>query len=273
MNTMKRSKVIAISVVSIFLLSLAAVHAASAADIADGQKWALLIGISDYAPTAGYGDLTYCHKDALDMYALLISKGWLPSHIKVLTNESATRENIVAGISWLNSNSAKGMALFFYSGHGSFFADKWAVPDKDESNDQCIMPYDSDLGDYSTLIFDDQLRDYFASCKASRTIFIFDCCYAAGQIDELGKKGRLILAGSDVHQMSYEGGMRGCNIPIENGVYTYCILQAMTGSGDANGDGTVSLEEAAAYAAEAVQEYTQNVRAIIYDGISGETYL
>ncbi|MEM4264613.1 MAG: caspase family protein [Thermoplasmata archaeon] len=268
-----RSRLVAVTVTAILMVSFAAVPLASAADIPDGQKWALLIGISDYGPYAGYGDLTYCHKDALDMYKLLVMEGWMPSHIKVLTNESATRANIVAGISWLSANSVRGMALFFYSGHGSFFADKWAVPDKDESNDQCIMPYDSDLGDYSTLIFDDQLRDYFAPCKASQTVFIFDCCYAAGQIDELGKKGRLIMAGADVHQMSYEGGMRGCNIPIENGVYTYCILQAMTGAGDANGDGTVSLEEAAAYAAIAVQEYTQNVRAVTYDGISGEAYL
>jgi hypothetical protein len=268
-----RTRVVAFTIAAIFLVSLAAVPLASAASIPDGQKWALLIGISDYGPYAGYGDLTYCHKDALDMYKLLVKEGWMPSHIKVLLNESATRANIVAGISWLCANSVRGMALFFYSGHGSFFADKWAVPNKDESNDQCIMPYDSDLGDYSTLIFDDQLRDYFAACKASQTVMIFDCCYAAGQIDELGKKGRLIMAGSDVHQMSYEGDMRGCNIPIENGVYTYCILQAMTGAGDENGDGVVSLEEAAAYAAIAVQEYTQNVRAVTYDGIAGEVYL
>lgn len=37
--------------------------------------------------------------------------------------------------------------------------------------------------------------------------------------------------------------------------------------------GMVSLEEAAIFAAIHLKEMTQNVRAVLYDGISGETYL
>ena len=271
MKGMKRFGLIGVSIVILCMVALAAVPLANAATIADGQKYALLVGISDYSPTAGYGDLAYCHKDALDMYNLLVSKGWMPSRIKVLLNESATCANIVAGIQWLTSNSVRGTALFYYSGHGSFFADKWAVFDNDESNDQCILPYDADIGSYTNLIFDDQLRDYFSGCKATQTVMILDCCYAAGQIDECGMKGRLIMAAADVHQMSYEGYSK--HIPIENGVYTYCILEAMDGAGDLDGNGVVSLEEAGEYAAIALQDLTQNVRAVMYDGIADQTCL
>jgi len=271
MRGKKRLGIIGISIVILCMVSLAAIPLASADAIEDGQKWALLVGISDYSPTAGYGDLSYCHKDALDMYNLLVSKGWIPSHIKVLLNESATCANIVAGIQWLTGNSVRGMALFYYSGHGSFFADKWSIFNNDESNDQCLVPYDADISHYTNLIFDDQLKGYFSGCKAAQTVMILDCCYAAGQIDECGMKGRLIMAAADVHQMSYEGYSK--HIPVENGVYTHCILEAMAGAGDLDGNGVVSLEEAGEYAAINLQDLTQNVRAVMYDGVAGETYL
>lgn len=268
---MRRSRLIGLSSVIVCMFVLAAIPLASAAPSANGQKWALLVGISDYSPTAGYGDLSFCHKDALDMKNLLVSNGWMPSHIRVLLNESATCANIVAGIQWLTANSVRGTALFFYSGHGSFFADKWSVFNNDESNDQCLVPYDADVSHYSNLIFDDQLAEYFSGCKAARTVMILDCCYAAGEIDECGMEGRLILAAADVHQMSYEGYSK--HIPIENGVYTHCLLEAMAGAGDLDGNGAVSLEEAGAYAAVALKDLTQDVRAVMYDGIAGETYL
>ncbi len=271
MKDMGSLRIVGASIVILFLVSLAAIPLARADAAPDAGKYALLVGISDYSPTAGYGDLAYCHKDALDMYSLLVSRGWIPSHIKVLLNESATCANIVAGIQWLTGNSVRGTALFYYSGHGSFFADKWSVFNNDEPNDQCILPYDADVGAYSNLIFDDQLKEYFSGCKAAQTVMILDCCYAAGQIDECGMKGRLIMAAADVHQMSYEGYSK--HIPIENGVYTHCILEAMAGAGDLDGNGVVSLEEAGVYAAINLQDLTQNVRAVMYDGIAGATYL
>jgi len=271
MRSFRELKTISIILVTTCMLMIAVLPVVSAATIPDAKKYAVLVGISDYSDTAGYGDLSYCHKDALDMYNLLVSKGWNPSHIKLLLNESATCANIVAGIQWLTANAVRGMALFYYSGHGSFFPDKWSVFDNDEPNDQCLVPYDADISHYVNLIFDDQLKVYFSDCKASQTVMILDCCYAAGHIDECGTNDRVIMAACDVHQMSYEGYSK--RIPIENGVYTYWILQAMTGAGDADANGVVSLEESAAYAAIHLQEMTRNVRAILYDGISGETYL
>jgi hypothetical protein len=270
-KAMKSLRIVGASIAVLCMVSLAAIPLAGAGPITGGQKWALLVGISDYSDTAGYGDLSYCHKDALDMRNLLISNGWMSSHIKVLLNESATQANMVAGIQWLTQNAARGTALFYYSGHGSFFPDKWSVFNNDESNDQCIIPYDANVAQYSNLIFDDQMAQYLSGCKASKTVMILDCCYAAGFIDECGAEGRLIMTAADVHQMSYEGYSK--HIPIENGVYTHCMLEAMTGAGDYDGNGVVSLEEAGIYAAIYLQDLTENVRAVVYDGIAGETYL
>ena len=273
MKFLKDVKWIGIVVVTVSLVAVALIPMSGAAAIPNSHKWAVLAGISDYSDVCGYGDLSWCHKDVADMYNLLVSNGWSPSHIKVLVNSSATAANIIDAIAWLKDVSAKGVALFYFSGHGSFFADKWSVPDKDEPADQCLVPYDGDTGSYSNLLFDDSLKVYFSGFKAAQTVIILDCCYSGGIIDECGTSGRLIMSACEAHEMSYEGGNKGVNVPLQNGVYTYCVLEAMAGAGDVNGDGVVSLDEAAQYAAVHSRDWTQSAHPVTYDGIAGETYL
>ncbi len=273
MKTLADAKRIGIVVVTVSLIAVAMLPMSGAAAIPDSQKWALLVGISDYSDVCGYGDLSWCHKDATDMYNLLTSNGWAPSHIKVLVNSSATEANIIAGIAWLKSVSDKGLALFYFSGHGSFYADKWSVPNKDEPQDQCIVPYDGDTSAYKNLLFDDSLKEYFSGFTAAQTIIMLDCCYAGGIIDECGSNGVLIMAACRSNEMSYEGGNKGSNLPIQNGAYTLIVLKAMSGAGDANGDGVVSFDEAAQYAEVYTKDLVQSMHPVTYDGIAGETYL
>jgi len=273
MKSLADAKRVGIVIVTVSLIAVAMLPMSGAAAVPDNHKWALLVGISDYSDVCGYGDLSWCHKDAADMCKLLTSNGWAPSHIRVLVNSSATAANIIAGIAWLKEVSAKGLALFYYSGHGSFFADKWSVPNKDEPQDECIVPYDGDTSAYKNLLFDDSLKEYFSGFKAAQTVIMLDCCYSAGIIDECGTSGRLIMAACRSNEMSYEGGNRGSNLPIQNGVYTLIVLQAMSGAGDANGDGVVSLDEATQYAAVHTKDMMQSMHPVTYDGIAGETYL
>src|SRR5438552_3911726 len=66
------------------------------------DKWALVIGISKFAnPTL---DLKYPAKDAQDFYSFLTKDAnFSPDHVHLLTNEQATRENILSeiGDKWL----------------------------------------------------------------------------------------------------------------------------------------------------------------------------
>lgn len=265
-----------IVLVTLSLVMISALPMSGAAAIPNGQKWALLVGISDYGDLCGYGDLNWCHKDAADMYNVLVSHGWMPSHIRVLVNSSATEANILAGIQWLTASSAGGMAFFYFSGHGSFSTTKLEVKIGGEQRWQqaeCICPYDCNTWTYEHMIFDYTLAAHFSDCKAKQTIMMFDSCYAGGFVEECGITSRLLMCACATNEMSWEGGNRGSNLQIQNGVYTYIVIKALAGAGDYNGNGVVSLDEAAQYAIIHTRDLTQSVHSVTYDGISGETYL
>jgi hypothetical protein len=257
----RRLEILGISIVVVSLVALSAVPVLGAG-VSKNQKWAVLVGISEYGAACGYGNLNWCHKDVTDMYNELVSHGWKPSHIMMLINSSATEANIVAAISWLKENSAGGMALFYFSGHGSFM-----------SHDQCLVPYDADTWSFEHMIWDYQLKDYFSDCKAAQTVMMFDSCYAGGMIDDCGIQTRLLMCACMTKEMCWEGGDHGKKLQMHNGVYTYCVLSGLDGAGDYNNDGAVSLEEAAQYATIHVRDFTRNVSPVTYDGISGETLL
>ena len=268
-------RMLGVFLVAVSLTILAVAPMQSAGSAGEGQKFALLVGVSDYDPVCSYGDLKYCHKDAQDMFALLVDGyGWDPSNIMVLLNESATAENILSGISWLEEECShpRSIALFYFSGHGSFYSNNMAISDGDEQHDQCIMPHDGDTQQIENIIFDDTLREYLAGFRADSTILMFDSCYSGGFIDDVGANGRLILASCGEREMCWEGAETG-KVQIENGVFTYCILEAFGGAGDMDGDGMVSVEEAGNYAMTHVGDFTPQVQPEMFDGVDGDTYL
>ena len=247
----------------------------SSGDADGGQRFALLVGISDYDPSCSYGDLTYSHKDASDMYDMLVHRyGWDPSNIVLLLNGSATAANIMSGISWLKEecSNPRSIGFFFFSGHGSFFSDKSAIPDRDEPVDECIVPHDGDTQSVQQMIFDDTMKEQLEGFGPARIILMLDSCYSGGFMNDVGSEGRLILTSCGEREQCWEGAETG-KVQIENGLYTYCILEAFGGSGDLDGDGRVSVEEAGSYAMDRVKEFTPDVQPEMYDGVVGDTYI
>ncbi|MFH7836275.1 MAG: caspase family protein, partial [Candidatus Aenigmatarchaeota archaeon] len=136
------------------------------------HKWAVIIGISDYAGTAN--DIKYADDDALDMLNTLIEVyGYQRDHIKLLISDynvnNATKSKIINAIEWLrDSEKAGDEVVFFYSGHGA----RGKVNDGDkESIDEAIVPYECTA---ESLIWDGELKTLFAKFETSRIIFIFD---------------------------------------------------------------------------------------------------
>jgi hypothetical protein len=144
-------------------------------------KRAFLIGINRYL-IAG-ADLRGCVNDVKDLSAALIEfHGFKKGDITVLTDHSATKKAMEAGIKTLIRNSKKGdVAVLHFSGHGSH------VPDdnKDESDgrDEILCPADLDWDDP---LRDDWLRNTLDGVKAGVNLtVIMDCCHSGTNTREI----------------------------------------------------------------------------------------
>lgn len=203
----------------------------------DGDKWAIIIGISDYYGTIN--DLNYADDDARDFYNALISNGWHKNHVKLLIDEEATKDNIMNAIIWLEGKEgANDEVVFFYSGHGT--TSNYDIDNDGEKKDECIVPWECDP---EYLIWDGNLKQAFEGFESERILFYFDSCFSGGMTDLAGD-GRLILMASKENQLSIESSS------LQNGQFTYYFADQgmLRRQADANHDALVTFEEAFDYA-------------------------
>lgn len=136
------------------------------------KRKAVVVGINAYpAPNT----LNGCKADALDMRDTLAIVGFPPTNIKLLTDERATKQNILDKLEWLVRDAKAGDVLvFYYSGHGTQMTDE----DNDEADhiDEAIVPVDFNE---SGMIIDDRLGMIFDKLPAGvRCDVVLDSCFS-----------------------------------------------------------------------------------------------
>jgi len=139
------------------------------------NKVGLVIGIN-------YNGSNYqlygCVNDANSIINFLSNNEFNNNNINLLTDDNATKTNIINGLSDLLNNTQSGsIAFFFYSGHGSYKRD--LNGDEITGYDQCIVPNDFNI------IVDDDLKSILTSnLKDGVTLLVlFDCCYSGTALD------------------------------------------------------------------------------------------
>ncbi|MEM1291647.1 MAG: caspase family protein [Cyanobacteria bacterium P01_H01_bin.162] len=110
------------------------------------RKLALLVGINAYPEDGLFPPLNGCVNDVELQYQLLVHRyGFNPSDIVTLTDEQATRENILTTFDehLIKQAQPGDVVVFHFSGHGSRVAD----PDKDfeDGLNSTLVPVDSPL--------------------------------------------------------------------------------------------------------------------------------
>jgi hypothetical protein len=156
-----------------------------------GAKYALVIGISDYAGTTN--DLTYCDDDAIDWRNYLQGQGYT---VTTLLDLAATKIAVEAAVAALVSQSIAGNEIAFaYSGHGS--------------RGNMVT---TDLTYISSAWF----GGMFTSVGSTKMSFNFDACQIGAFGTALNKAGRVIALASDTKKYSYDG-----TAAMANGVFTY----------------------------------------------------
>ncbi|KQC08506.1 MAG: hypothetical protein APR55_11505, partial [Methanolinea sp. SDB] len=266
-----------------------------------GEKYAILVGIEDYA---NLGDLENCDDDARDMRALLLGSecGFSYGNIELLLNSQATRNNIKGAIERVSTQAGpEDLVVFYFSGHGSFGED---LPPYDESSDgldEYICPQDSRYSGKVNYIRDDELKGWFDAIPANHKLLIFDSCYSGGMAKsaepELLSDKRPIsdfmrdfLNDSDGESRFFAKDVSGSPYLVlaacreyeessagtPNSVFTYFLLRAFDSiAADTDNDGWISAEEAFYYAEPRTVEFVDSempgrpMHPQIYDG-SGE---
>jgi hypothetical protein len=217
------------------------------------DKWAFVVGISKFQlPSI---NLNYPAKDAKDLADYLVKEAnFAPDHVKVLVNEQATKERVMAelGDKWLPRLAhPNDLVMIFLSTHGS-------PSQADIEGLNYLVMYNTDPGSlYATGL---PLEDLASAVKhrvhSNRIVLIIDACHsgAANPAKGLIRRGnfdsnflaqgtgQLIICSSEPNQVSWESRR------YQNGVFTRQLIEALRSR-----SGKISLEKAFEKLKESVQ--------------------
>lgn len=227
-----------------------------------GERWAVLIGVDDYATAQ---DLSFCGADQRDLHSKLKSCGFAEDHLFLLHDKAAeakyrpSQRNIERELGVvLNLAAADDLLIIAFSGHGISLDGK-----------SYLCPSDAALDDPSTLISLDTIYNRLNDCSAKFKLMLVDACrndprpggaralaategtkQLARSLQEIKlPQGVVLLNSCAPGEISWEETTFG------HGVYMHHVLQALDGLGDSNGDGAVSLNELQAFAGTKTKTY------------------
>jgi serine/threonine protein kinase len=229
---------------------------------------ALLIGIGSYLHARRLTPLAFAANDARAMESVLLDPdvcGFPEDKVVLLTDESANRTAIVHHLSKWLPEQAQGadLVVIYFAGHG--MTQKIGVREEG-----FFLPYDADPDDIVThgVALADVHR-WIQGIEAEGVMLCLDCCHAGKVLggtgvslrsrtrdlgipptafQEIAGKGRFLLASCDEGQKSLEAN------ELQHGLFTYHLVEGVTGAGDSDGDGKVGISELFEYVAMTVEK-------------------
>lgn len=238
--------------------------------------WAVVVGISKYQDKEI--NLEFADKDAQAFYGFLRSPsgGAVPDdRIELLTNRNATRAEIIRAINQkLRLAFDDDEVVLYFACHG--------IPDE-VSNELYFMSYDADRDNIAgTGVSQTDIQKAIGSARAKKVLLITDACHSGGlglapaiaqrgdyasmtnrlllQLSE-ARDGVGILSASSTSEYSNEGKRwEG------HGVFTYYLLNGLSGAADKNNDGTVTLREIYEYVYDKVAHDTETKQHPVLQG-------
>ena len=225
--------------------------------LAQPQTYALVIGISQYAPGSNLPSLNFAHRDAKEFASFLQTRsgGSVPSeNIRLLVNEDATIGAVDNALSWLKNTCKKDDLVFFYfAGHG----------DKESEtifNLGYLLTYNTQRPNYRNfaLRIEDLNNDAntLSVTNNAKVVLITDACHSGdmasgsfhwsnlvGKDLQTVRNKEIRIASCATNQNSAEnqewGGGRG--------VFSWYLIRGLEGLADRDNDGRVSLKDIRQY--------------------------
>lgn len=240
---------------------VSAEKAAAAPPPAAGELYrdshALVIGINQYT---AWPRLSHAVRDAQAMRDTLVTRfGFAADHVTLLTDADATRANILKALNDRFGDPKRvkrdDRVFVFFAGHGS----TRKLPSGREVG--YIVPVDAGLNNLQAdAIAMPQLQEVAEAITAKHALFVIDACYSGLGLTRGGSAaadsnfartnarriGRQMMTAGGADQQVADDGPGG------HSVFTWTLLQALSGKADLNGDGLITATELAAYVAPAV---------------------
>ena len=186
----------------------------------DIDKYALVIGISDYEGTAN--DLNYCDDDADDWKSFLQSNGY---SVTILKDNQATADNIENALyALMAAEDGDDYVVLTYSGHGYDYP----------GYGSCIISHDLY---YMTHGY---FESFFDTADSQHIYVTFDAC-EIGDFQGLVDANRVGAFASN-RRLSYDG-----DSSMKNGVFTFYQMEGWATYGN--------FEEDAAYAIQGMKDW------------------
>jgi uncharacterized caspase-like protein len=246
---MKKTKIILCLLISIFSYQLYAYN----------NTYAVIIAIEDYK-NMDYddGDLNYTVDDAEAFCKFLMSSkgGSVPKeNIYLMTEDKATKNNIIYYSKKLFRRAqSNDRVIFFFSGHGTNGA---------------FIPYDFSRYSNEKLLYFSELKEIFRTAQCNTKLLFADACHSGSlkksksthiqkAISKAKSTTRLksdksiniaVMTSSEDHETSIESPSLG------HGVFTYYIIQAMSGNADTNNDNSITIKELYYYVYKKTRAY------------------
>jgi len=177
--------------------------------------------------------------------------------LKVLTDEKATKDEIIDGFDWISKETtSKDVALVFLAGHGM----------NDSGGVYYFLPVNANLERLRrTAVPFTEMKNTVVSL-AGKTILFIDTCHAGnvmgaravapditGIVNELAsaENGAVVFASSTGKQYSFEDSNWG------NGAFTKAVVEGIGGKADYMGKGKITINMLDLYVSERVKELTK----------------
>lgn len=240
-------------------------------------RWAVVVGVGEYAHQA-IPPLKYAQRDAEAVYQFLTTRGGYPrDNVLLLTDatpQKPTLENIrrALGEFLARQPSREDTVLIYFAGHGAPEVDTVGL--ESDGLAKYLIPRNADPDSlYSTAFPMDEIQRIFARIAAERVVLLLDTCYSGSTggrtfarqriratalsdqfLDRLTRsRGRVIITASGPNEVALELEDLG------HGLFTYFLLQALSGKADRNSDGVVTVSELYEYLEEKVEQKARAV--------------
>ena len=231
--------------------------------------WLVVVGINQYK-NPKYA-LNYAGADATAFKESLESHGkglFGKTNSFFLQDAGATKADITAVLDKIKAQAQpQDLLVFYYAGHG-------VMAGSGSKQEFFLVPYDVTqlYGNDEALaqkgLSSKELQGFSKEVKAQKQLFILDACQSAGALEDVASRGAAeekaiaqLARSTGTHWLTASGSEQfaGEFKQLGHGVYTYCLLEGLSGSAD-SGDGKVTVKELDAYLQNQVPEVSQKYK-------------